>query len=413
MLYVDSHNTQHSVEYMVPLPINVKMRNNGRSKHRSSTRYQTQTIWFAAALVSRGGNNAQLMSILSADMAYSNARLIGAVTTPWLKKLAPPYHKLESQLAHKISNVFRVYHIKQDDDDDNVERFLYQRFNKYGKILSIDISLISSPNENDFNPSNEFSAAIRFVNSHSVIEAYNGTMDALNRGIKLGFELDFQLIKELEPKETTNHPNHHQNKNQNTPNHYLCQFSLIFSRPHILPPPEQVLSNNEIGPFYPVHRIQYNECSHCHHHHHHHTKDKMRSVNTILSAHAKGASYDPDRYPNYRVLYKNENEYRVLIDTLRSYRINTSYIKCIKRCINPAAHHPSNDKDHHKKLADHKKATTETTLWYQTSPNLAAQVATNGFIFKFMTDFSKLMDTSGFKFETNPRINGSYTAANA
>ena len=95
MLYVDSHNTQHSVEYMVPLPIDVPIRhqrNNRINNNHHNNGYET--IWFAAALVSRERNHAQLMSILSADMAYSNARLIGSVKTPWLQKLAPLYHKV-------------------------------------------------------------------------------------------------------------------------------------------------------------------------------------------------------------------------------------------------------------------------------------------------------------------------------
>ena len=92
MLYVDSHNTQYSVEYMVPLPIDVPIRNNSRRNNHNNNGFER--IWFAAALVSRERNHAQLMSILSADMAYSNARLIGSVDTPWLKKLSPSYHKV-------------------------------------------------------------------------------------------------------------------------------------------------------------------------------------------------------------------------------------------------------------------------------------------------------------------------------
>ena len=108
MLYVDSHNTQHSVEYMVPLPIEVPIRHqrnnrmnnhhhnhhNHNHNHNNNNNNGHETIWFAAALVSRERNHAQLMSILSADMAYSNARLIGSVTTSWLQKLAPLYHKV-------------------------------------------------------------------------------------------------------------------------------------------------------------------------------------------------------------------------------------------------------------------------------------------------------------------------------
>ncbi len=76
---------------------------------------------------------------------------------------------MESQLAHKITAVLRVYHIECSLDDD-VERFLYHTFNKYGKITSVNVSLVSSPNENDLNPSDKFSAQVTFNNSHSVIE---------------------------------------------------------------------------------------------------------------------------------------------------------------------------------------------------------------------------------------------------
>ena len=76
---------------------------------------------------------------------------------------------MESQLAHKISPILKVYHIQQEDDE-NVERFLQSQFSKYGKIVSVDISLVSSPNENDLDPSDAFSASVKFVNSHSVIE---------------------------------------------------------------------------------------------------------------------------------------------------------------------------------------------------------------------------------------------------
>ena len=76
---------------------------------------------------------------------------------------------MESQLAHKISPVLKVYHIEEDDDE-SAERFLQSQFSKYGKIVTINISLVSSPNANDLEPSDEFSASVRFVNSHSVIE---------------------------------------------------------------------------------------------------------------------------------------------------------------------------------------------------------------------------------------------------
>ena len=72
-------------------------------------------------------------------------------------------------MAHKISPILKIYHINQDDDD-QVERFLQSQFSKYGKIININISLVSTPNANDLEPSDEFSASIRFVNSHSVIE---------------------------------------------------------------------------------------------------------------------------------------------------------------------------------------------------------------------------------------------------
>ena len=105
-------------------------------------------------------------------------------------------------------------------------------------------------------------------------------------------------------------------------------------------------------------------------------------------------------YANYRMISKAVSEdWEELSDSLRSFGINTSYIQCMRRCINPNHH-----RNGASKKGQEKKATTETTLWYQTSPNLAVQIASNGFIFKYMTDFSELMDTSGFKFETNPRV---------
>ena len=76
---------------------------------------------------------------------------------------------MESQLAHKISPILKVYHINQDDDE-CVERFLQSQFSKYGKIVNVEISLVSTPNANDLEPSDQFSASVRFINSHSVIE---------------------------------------------------------------------------------------------------------------------------------------------------------------------------------------------------------------------------------------------------
>ena len=108
MLYVDSHNTQHSVEYMVPLPIDVPIRHQRNNRNNYNNGYET--IWFAAALVSRERNHAQLMSILSADMAYSNARLIGSVKTPWLQKLAPLYHKVcKNDIIHPFVHSFLYF----------------------------------------------------------------------------------------------------------------------------------------------------------------------------------------------------------------------------------------------------------------------------------------------------------------
>merc|ERR1719242_313955 len=104
-------------------------------------------------------------------------------------------------------------------------------------------------------------------------------------------------------------------------------------------------------------------------------------------------------YQHYRVITKAvSSEWQGLSEMLRSFGINTSYIQCVRRCINPNHH-----KSRAKKNPD-PKATTETTLWYQTSPELAVAIARDGFLFKYMTDFSKLMDTSGFNFDTNPRV---------
>jgi len=473
MLYVDSHNTQHSVEYMVPLPIDVPLRHsrNNNHHHHHHNGHGYERIWFAAALVSRERNHAQLMSILSADMAYSNARLIGSVNTQWLQKLAPLYHKLESQLSHKITPVLKVYHIEQEDDE-NVERFLHSAFSKYGKIVSVEVSLVSSPNENDLDPSDQFSACVQFANSHSVIEAYNGTMDQLNRGETLGFELDFELIKEMEERERKNEMFHASNSNHHAVHSSVsaasspsCHFSLIFSQPHILPPPDQLFQRQtaDIGPFYPRNRIRH-ECSHCHvvtnnnsqshHTHHHHHQSQANSAsskspnyrhsnhtgnggsnrrnnhshrqyynNNSKNNHAEAVQdnvhvstpqphrdnnngnnrsyhhhHNSHSHSNYRLVYKHETDWQVLTESLRSFGINASYIKFMKRCLSP------NGKKSRADFESNKKSTTDTTLWYQTSASLASQIANNGFIFKFMTDFSKLMDTSGFKFETNPRV---------
>lgn len=101
MLYVDSHNTQHSVEYMVPLCIKVPaIAQHLPNGQRVGKCYET--FWFAAALVSRERNHAQLMSILSADMAYSNARLVGRVEMPWLKGLAPGYYQVCYQFMYHL-----------------------------------------------------------------------------------------------------------------------------------------------------------------------------------------------------------------------------------------------------------------------------------------------------------------------
>ncbi len=45
MWYVDSHNTQHSVEYMVPLPINIPYRHK---RHNSIKRKKSSTINYIA-----------------------------------------------------------------------------------------------------------------------------------------------------------------------------------------------------------------------------------------------------------------------------------------------------------------------------------------------------------------------------
>ncbi len=99
---------------------------------------------------------------------------------------------------------------------------------------------------------------IRFLYLYTLciyIQAYNGTMDALNRGVDVPFELNFELIKEKEERERQNGNNNSNNNNNINNSCNTCQFSLIFSRPHILPPPDQLLSLSpitDIGPFYPI-----------------------------------------------------------------------------------------------------------------------------------------------------------------
>jgi len=665
MLYVDSHNMQHSVEYIVPLRIEVP----------AATAEGCFPIWFAAALVSRERNHAQLMSILSAEMAYSNARLMGRVEIPWLKGLAPCYHKLHRELAPKMSPILKVYHLEQAVDA--VEVFLYETFAKYGPIISVDLSLVSSPNVNNTEPSDKFSASIHYANAISVIDAYNGTMDMLNRGQNPGYELDFELLAEAEARErrelSTQNQHVHLQGHGRGPNCNGCRFSTLFNRPHVLPPPDQWLggvrsSNRDL--FYPPNPInkhppprtpaapkkavkssprrptslfivppnsqrrqsgpikistsrsdmppipqgpirtrpmagnlligrpddgkwqfhQYSITRHPHQHqqkqpvhtekilndkHHrgnahegrlppssnpgglmgptpsghgshgpstHHlvrtnrsggsrvsmvrtntanlvrvgriermdrmermdrgssgrnsnhynqrSPQRLTSAQRPLSARGMGSgsnhgnstrrysncisnghhnsppqraphqynvvAVSPKRYynnyhragahlesvsnaqgiyhhlpvptnngqgtffrrhhlqyggsspphhgthyANYRMLSKTvSEEWQELSDSLRSFGINSSYIQCMRRCINPNHH-----RNGASKKGQDKKATTDTALWYQTTPNLAVQIATNGFIFKYMTDFSQLMDTSGFKFETNPRVN--------
>ena len=111
------------------------------------------------------------------------------------------------------------------------------------------------------------------------VQAYNGTMDALNRGEKLQFELDFELNKEMEERERNNELFKSNNTNISSPinssnsnlikHQYIsnvngcnsCQFSMIFSQPHILPPPDQLFSHSIVvgGPYLPTNRIKH-EC---------------------------------------------------------------------------------------------------------------------------------------------------------
>merc|ERR1712176_978396 len=147
------------------------------------------------------------MSILSADMAYSNARLIGQINMPWLQKLAPSHGKLEAALAHKLSPILKLFEFKLENED-KMESFLFAFFQKYGKIKFIQIGLNSLQNEDKFSSfDNSFSATVIFANSHCVIDAYNACMDMLNRGQSLCFKVDFVLIKEM-------HSSHDQNMNE-------------------------------------------------------------------------------------------------------------------------------------------------------------------------------------------------------
>lgn len=102
MMYVDSYNTQQSIEYMLPLMIELKSSGSGKRNQNKNR------IWFAAALVKRDNLKAQVMSILSPDMAYANARLIDRVQLPWLQRLCPRYQKVKKQSS--LQNTHKHVH---------------------------------------------------------------------------------------------------------------------------------------------------------------------------------------------------------------------------------------------------------------------------------------------------------------
>ena len=78
------------------------------------------------------------------------------------------FGQLHCDLANKMCPILKVYHIEQAID--SVEVFLYQTFAQYGAIASVDLSLVSSPNMNNTEPSDQFSASIHFAHSLSVID---------------------------------------------------------------------------------------------------------------------------------------------------------------------------------------------------------------------------------------------------
>ena len=328
--------------------------------------------------------------------------------------------------------MLKLFHISIDDED-QMERYLYSFFIKYGKIKSIKIGLNPSQNENDLSTSDAFSATVYFANSHAVIEAYNGCMDILNRGESLGFELDFVLLKESNlslPNNTKTAATQQQNA---CANKRKCDFLALFCRPHIFPSPEFIFCNkHKNGPFYPLHSVQSHECMH--HRSNLSPHDDANSHRVIapkppqqqqrnLNQFNKYFNYSHPQqqqqqqqqqhrqqkevkrievvneyhnHSNYRMVYKYENDWKSMRDSLSSYGINVSFIKYIRRCVNTKQNTKNKEVD--------KKLTTDTILWYQTTPKLASQIAENGFLFKFMTDFSELMDTSGYHFWTNANI---------